>query len=80
MKYRIKFKGGGSQEYVVETVAGFDSVNDVIKVMRQNFGFKGELLVYDQHYTKCEDDNVQSGRTFIVRRLMKEKIKRCWYR
>ena len=72
MKYRIKFKGGGSQEYVVETVAGFGSVNDVIDV-RKNFGFKEELLVYD-HYTKLsEDDIVQSGRTFIVRRLLKRR-------
>ena len=71
MKYRIK--GGGSQEYVVETVAGFGSVNDVIEVIRKNFGFKEELLVYD-HYTKLsEDDIVQSGRTFIVRRLLKRR-------
>ena len=73
MKYRIKFKGGGSQEYVLETVAGFGLVNDVIEVIRKNFGFKEELLVYD-HYTKLsEDDIVQSGRTFIVRRLMKRR-------
>ena len=73
MKYRIK--GGGSQEYVVETVAGFGSVNDLIEVIRKNFGFKEELLVYD-HYTKLsEDDIVQSGRTFIVRRLLKKRRK-----
>ena len=78
MKYRIKFKGGGSQEYVVETVAGFGSVNDVIDVIRKNFGFKEELLVYD-HYTKLsEDDIVQSGRTFIVRRLLKKRRKAYW--
>ena len=72
MKYRIKFKGGGVQEYVVETVAGFDSVKDVMEIIRKNFGFKDQLLVYDQNHTKLsEHDIVQSGRTFIVRRQKK---------
>ena len=83
MKYRIKFKGG-VQEYVVETVECFNTVRDFVQVMRMNFGFKEELLVYDENGTKLhEKGDALDGRTFTVRRVLKNvvyKRKKYWYR
>ena len=75
MKYTIKFRGAGSQEYVVEALSGFHTVKDIVDIVRINFGFKEELLVYDDNGIRLFGKNkVTNYKTFTIRRVLKEFV------
>ena len=85
MHYRIKFKAA-PQEFVFEAMKHFVFAKDVVETVRINFNiYKSELVLYDENGNKLqESDEVENGRTYVVKRIPSDRVvrkrKRYWYR
>ena len=76
MYYRIKFKAA-PEEFVFETIKHFVLVKDVIKTVKENFKIlQDDLQVYSDEGKRLDPkDNVDNGRTYVIKRVPSGKVK-----